>query len=158
MTACKLGIESYDSVFQYLICEASRCPTKNFSEINLASPEWMEYNKTLCDIAEGCKKACGFATEFFSCVNDTFCTNASAAVKEMGRTVYMLSQESDKASALAFLPWAAGITFAGFGIAKLIDTVAPKNRGFTVLSYAFHGVGALGAIGLWHSGRTYYGI
>ncbi len=142
---CKVGFESFDNTFSYMFCEQSRCITKDNASVNFTSPEWIEYNKTVCDAAESCKKACGLATNFLSCVTETFCTNATSAVKEMGQRVYELHKASEKATAMSVLPWALGMAIGGFALGCAIDSFAPKNRVFAKASY---GVSIAGTIGL----------
>lgn len=155
MGPCKLGIESFANVFQHYTCVHSECIATGVS-VKTSNPEWIAYNETLCAVAESCKKACAISTEFLFCVKEDFCKIANSSVKEMGRIVYLVNQESSKASAAALFPWALGATAVGFALGKLLGDIAPKSRIATALSYTAYGVGALGAAGLWHSARVHF--
>lgn len=155
MGLCQVGIESFTNTFEYYFCEHSRLLSRENS-VDLSNPNWVAYNETLAAAAETCKKVCTVSVHFIECVTETFCNTATDAVKEMGRQVYLINQETNQAAAAALLPWAVGITVAGLGIAKLTEVYAPKGRLSTGVSVAGNVIGTFGGIGLLHCGRTYF--
>lgn len=150
--ACKVGIETFNTTFEFWMCRSSRCINQDSTLINVTSPEWTQYNSTLCAAAESCKKVCEISGEFLSCVTKTFCEGANSTVKAVAETVYTIHKETDQATAAAMLPVALVVSAAGFGTSVIIDRCAPKNRVFSVLSTVSAYVGMVGGLG-----AAYYG-
>ncbi len=152
---CKVGIESTADAFHRWNCQGDACITKTNPLVDNSSPEMLEYTKKLCSIAEDCKKVCSVGADYISCITTTFCETAGPAIKEMGRTVYHLNQQDDKALVAQLLPYAIGLTVGGFAVGKLINSYAPKKSIWTPCAAASYVVGGLGAILLWRCGQIH---
>ncbi len=150
MVDCKLGIETFKTVFHWGICSESRCLSLADANADISSADWIAYNETLCAAAEGCKKVCNYAFSFFECVNTNFCEQANSTVRAVADTVYQLNKERAAAAAMELLPIAAVAVVGSLAAGALIESYAPKNKISGACIWISRGITALGAIGLAH--------